>query len=138
MNKNNFVENELSLWKYFNEYAINKGYKVCTHNDSMMGRSTTAYTSDNFKPIMKFTLFGIPDLSYDFGIIVEDRNGNSILNGDTCGAYSLQASPNTDFEELQKRFKKMVKYVFSKYEVYSRENRLDFVFKGSKEERIKF
>lgn len=134
-----FRDNELLIWNLFDTYAENNNYNIIVHNDHHMGRGSLAYKGDDsFKPIITLHLFGIPGINYDFGIIVSDRNGNSILTGETCAVYTLNAPAESEYNELEERFGKILDYVFKKYEPYSKENRLDYVFNGLELERVNF
>ncbi len=73
-----------------------------------------------------------------FSISVKDRNGNFVLMGETVAIYSLSADDNTNYKDLSEKFKILINDVFEKYKIYSKENRLDFVFNNLEIERKSF
>ena len=126
-------------WDIFDMTAIAYGYKCNNHDDLYMGIGSMCYKADKFAPLIHLRI----EKGYKVGkeviiptsmnILVEDRNGNNILDGNVCGVYRLE-----DCDDFENKFTDMCKYVFDKYVVYSKDNRLDFVFNGYKEERIKW
>ena len=91
---------------------------------------------DRFKPI--FTIHAWPTVSpedYEISLFVQDRNGNSIITGETAAIYDIKSVHSEDFIQ---RVIEMANAAFDKYAVYSKENRLDFAFNGYETERREF
>jgi hypothetical protein len=125
-------KNEIKLWDRFDEIAKEFGYEISTHNNSTQGRGTYSFKSDKFVPMINIHLW-----HDSISIFIEDRNGNSILHGETCEICNLKYQEDS-FEEITIRFEKMCNYVFNKYKVFSKDNRLDFIFNEMKMERVNF
>lgn len=112
-----------------------KGYSVNIYEENevnSMGYGGWATKDDKYAIFFKLVEFSYPR---SFSIHAEDRNGNSILHGETVAIYSVSGKDNLSNEELLSRFKMALNDVYDKYKVYSKENRLDFVFNELKMER---
>ena len=126
-------------WDYVSSIADDYGYDCWHHNNVSQGIGTIMSKEDRFVPIINLGI--TPELVIDgkvvipaeISFIVEDRNGNSILSGETCAVHRLK-----DCEDFEVRLEAMCKYVFDKYSQYSRENRFDFVFNEYEKERIEW
>ena len=128
MYSKNFLEQEEIVEKIFDEYMSSEGYSVRIHDEDDLkyfGYGGYAIKEDKFALI--FNLRG-QVYPRGFSISVEDRNGNLVIMGETVAIYSMSASSETPKEEVKKKFKLMLEDIYNKYKVYSKENRLDFVF----------
>lgn len=131
MNKRQLSQTE--LWNKFNDSMFERGYRVFTHDDEDMGRGSVASKEDKFAPIFNLCLWGGEIAENFVSIHIVDRNGSSILYGDTVAIYSLVDTGDQKKNLLV--FSKMVDDACEKYGVYSRSNRLDFVFNEMKLDR---
>lgn len=126
-------------WDRFLDIAESYGYSCINHNDHAMGTGSILFKSDKFVPIIQLCIWqelktkGKVVEDGSISIHVEDRNGNSVLDGPTCAIHCLKDCP-----DLEEKFEKMCSYVFEKYSKYSKQNRLDFVFNELPEERIEW
>lgn len=114
--------------KIFCDFMKEKGLTAWEHDSIGSGFGATAFDKkDRFIPIFK--LYNLLS-SESYSIFVEDRNGNPLLKGNTAAIYSLDINENWTEEEIEKKFKIMLKDVYSKYGKYNKSNRLDFSFRG--------
>ena len=112
--------------KIFCDFMEEKGFSTWEHDDKDLGFGVIASNSnDKFIPIFELKNWHYPEAH---SIFVIDRNGNSILTGEIAAIYSLNIVENWNEEEIEKRFKTMLEDIYSKYEKYSKNNRLDFSF----------
>lgn len=123
----------LQIWDKFDDLMVERGYGILTHNDVSLGRGTVAYKDDKFSPLFELKIWGGEIAENFVSIFVTDRNGNTILGGETVAIYSL--NDVGDFEKNLSLFAKMFEDVYEKYSVYSKSNRLDFAFNEMKLER---
>lgn len=124
---------QIELWNKFNDLMFERGYSVFTHDDEYMGRGSVASKEDKFSPIFNLCLWGGEVPENFVSIHIEDRNGSTILNGDTVAIYSMVDTGDQEKNALV--FSKMVDDACEKYGVYSKSNRLDFVFNEMKQDR---
>lgn len=131
----NFQKQEKEIEKIFYNFMKEKGYSVLLHTEEdikYMGYGGIAVKEDKFAVFFELSGNVYPR---GFSVKVEDRNGNFVLTGETAALYSLSATPEMDIKELTEKFKILLNDIYEKYKVYSRENRLDFVYNELKEER---
>lgn len=135
IDRRNFLEQEQEIEDIFYDFMTENGYSVHFHRDEdikYMGYGGMAVKEDKFAPF--FSLSG-NIYPRSFSVFVEDRNGNFILTGETAAIYSISASPESNIKELKDKFKILLNDIYNKYKVYSKENRLDFVYNELKLER---
>lgn len=128
MNSKKFLEQEKAVEKIFDEYMSKEGYDVHIYDEEDLkyfGYGGYAIKEDKFAVI--FNLRG-QVYPRGFSISVEDRNGNLVIMGETVAIYSISFTSETPKEEIKNKFKLMLDDIYNKYKVYSKENRLDFVF----------
>lgn len=136
MNFEIFSKQEDMIENIFATFMEQQGYYVSLNQDESvkyLGYGGLAVHKDD-----KFSLmFQLNGNLYprSFSISVKDRNGNFVLMGETVAIYSLSADDNTNYKELSEKFKILLNDVFEKYKIYSKENRLDFVFNNLEMER---
>lgn len=136
MNFEVFSKQEDMIENIFATFMKQQGYYVKLNQDEdikYLGYGGLAVHKDD-----KFSLmFELTGNLYPrcFNVSVKDRNGNFMLMGETVAIYSLSAHDNTNYKELSEKFKMLITDVFEKYKVYSKENRLDFVFNNLEMER---
>lgn len=131
MNKRQLSQTD--LWNDFIDFMHERGYSVLSHDDEFMGCGSVASKEDRFAPIFNLHVWGGEIAENFISIHVEDRNGSAILTGDTAAIYSM-----VDIGDHQKNllvFTKMLDDAYEKYGVYSRSNRLDFVFNEMVQDR---
>lgn len=131
----NFMKQEKELEKIFYNFMKEKGYSVILHSEEdikYMGYGGIAVKDDKFSVFFELSGNVYPR---SFSVRAEDRNGNFILTGEMAALYSLSATPDMDMKELTGKFKILLNDIYEKYKVYSKENRLDFVYNELKEER---
>lgn len=135
MDIKNFIEQEQAVEELFYEYMTREGYSVRLYKDEdlkYLGYGGNAIKEDKFAVI--FNLRG-QVYPRTFSISVEDRNGNLVIMGETAAIYSISATSETTKEELSNKFKILLSDIYNKYKIYSRENRLDFVYNELEMER---
>ena len=122
--------------KIFCDFMKEKGFSTWEHDDKDLGFGVIASNSnDKFIPIFELHNWHYPE---SHSIFVEDRNGNSILTGDTVAIYSMDIDENWTENDILDKFKIMLEDVYSKYGKYDKNNRLDFVFNEMQMERKEF
>lgn len=128
--------NQINLIEdYFYGFMKEKGYSVNIYEEDdlkYLGYGGWATKEDKFAIFFKLVEFPYPK---SFSIHAEDRNGNNILHGETVAIYSISDKDNMSDDELLSRFKMALNDIYDKYKVYSKENRLDFVFNELEMER---
>lgn len=129
--------NQLNLIEdIFYDFMSNNGYIVSIYNDDesirYLGHGGDATKDDKFAVI-----FALSEQFYprNFSIFVKDRNGNSVIDGETVATYSIELKQEIANDELTNKFKVLLNDVYKKYKVYSKENRLDFVYNELEVER---
>lgn len=138
MNKDEFKKfiDQVNLVEdFFYDFMKDKGYSVNIYDENevdCMGYGGWATKDDKFAIFFKLVEFSYPK---SFSIYAEDRNGNNILHGETVAIYSVSGKDNLSNEELLGKFKIALNDIYNKYKVYSKENRLDFVFNELEMER---
>lgn len=131
MNQRHAVQTE--LWNVFNDFMAERGFHVLPHDDYYTGRGSVASKDDRFAPIFNLHVWGGEIADNFLSILIEDRNGCAILDGETVAIYSM---PDTgDREKNLLIFSKMVNDAYDRYGGYSKANRLDFVFNELKQDR---
>lgn len=124
---------QMKIWDEFDNFMSEHGYRVVSHNDQYMGRGTTACKDDKFVPVFNLHVWGGTIVENFVSIHIEDRNGNSILDGPMVAIYSM--SDTGDSKKNSLVFSKMLNDAYEKYGGYSKSNRLDFAFNEMKEDR---
>lgn len=128
-----FYKQADKLSEIFMDYMSDRNFSVSHHNDKYSGNGVTAsHKEDKFVPIFKLVNQPYPK---SFSIFVDDRNGNTILYGDTAAIYSIRAEENMSENEIIETFEKMLDDVYDKYGIYNKKNRLDFTFNELEMER---
>lgn len=135
---NNYVELAIEIFNKFNNHAEEYGYENIVDIDTEF-EASIAYKKDKFVPTIRLRVFySKTRIKYDksfISILVEDRNGNTMLNcNEIVGNYRVDIITEEDINILASRCINMLEYVFKKYSVFSRENRLDAVFNNIKQE----
>ena len=128
MYSKNFLDQEETVEKIFDEYMSKEGYYVRIYDEDDLkyfGYGGYAVKEDKFAPIFKLHGQVYPR---GFSISVEDRNGNFVIMGETVAIYFISVTSETSKKEIENEFKLMLDDIYNKYKVYSKENRLDFVF----------
>lgn len=118
----------------FENFFEEKGYRTYTHvRDKYLGTGSQAIHKDDdtFRPIFTLSVGIYPRY---LSIHVEDRNGNNVCSGNTAAIYMIDNIGDLD-ENVLNRYNKLLEDVYNKYSVYSRENRLDFIFNNLDEDR---
>lgn len=87
-------------------------------------------TRDKFQPIIKVIIFSF-NKKIDISIVVNNRNGNSIIYGDTVARYSMKAEykekmTEEEIKELDKRYRKMAKQAIEKWSKFNKENQIGY------------
>lgn len=126
-------ESQMRLWDWFDDFMEEHGYDVLVHNDEYTGRGSVAYRDDKFAPLFSLHVWGGEIAENFVSIHIQDRNGSSVLTGETAAIYSMVDTG--DKEKNLVVFSKMVNDAYEKYRGYSKTNRLDFVFNQMKEDR---
>jgi len=85
---------------------------------------------DKFQPIIKVIIFSF-NKKIDISIIVNNRNGNSIIYGDTVARYSMKAEykenmTEEEIKEFDKRYRKMAKQAIEKWSKFNKENQIGY------------
>lgn len=134
--KNKFLEQEKIVEDIFYDFFKSKGYFTRINDDiKNIGYGGIAVADDKFALI--FELHGFP-YPKSFSVSAEDRNGNFVVMGETVAIYSIIPDDNISKSELEEKFKTLLNDIYSKYKVYSKENRLDFVYKNMELERKEY
>ena len=134
--KNKFLDQEKIVEDIFDDFFKDKGYFTCINDDiKNMGYGGFAVTDDKFALI--FELHGFP-YPKSFSVNAKDRNGNFVVMGETVAIYSITPDDNISKSELEEKFKTLLNDIYNKYKVYSKENRLDFVYNDMELERKKY
>jgi len=122
------MEKITKCWNSIGKIGKKYGYNELVHNGFSLSHGSTFYKADKdkFAPIITFNIWG-----NEVSIHVQDRNGNTILTGETVAIHILK-----NCKDFEKKFNQMCGYVFDKYSKYSKQNRLDFAFNELQEERI--
>lgn len=134
-NREKFLEQEDIIEKVFFDFMIEKGYKVTINEGESIkyiGYGGDAIKEDKFAVFFRLVSNIYPR---SFSIFVEDRNGNSIITGETAAIYSIGSDDNADMKELEVKFKILLNDIYNKYKDYSKENRLEFTYNGLEMER---
>lgn len=84
-----------------------------------------------------YSVFPEPHIS----ILIENRNGNNNINGNNIAVYMMNVDykenmSEKDINEIDNRYRKMVKHSIEKWAVYNKENQLGYVV--DEEERLEF
>lgn len=111
-----------------------KGYSVSIYDENDVKYTNFggfACKKDKFSILFKLVEFPYPK---SFSIHAIDRNGNFILTGETVAIYSIYGKDDLSDQEVLSRFKIALNDIYEKYKVYSKENRLDFVFNELEQE----
>lgn len=135
IDRRNFLEQEEAVENIFYDFMKEKGYTVHFHKDEdikYMGYGGNAVKEDKFA--LFFSLHGNV-YPREFIVCAEDRNGNFVLMGEAAAVYGVSATPDTNTKELTDKFKILLNDIYEKYKVYSKENRLDFVFNELEQDR---
>lgn len=138
IDRRNFLEQEEALENIFYDFMKEEGYTVYFHRDEdikYMGYGGNAVKDDKFAVFFTLSADIYPR---HFSIFAEDRNGNFILSGERAAIYSLSATPDSDINKLKDTFKILLSDIYEKYKVYSKENRLDFVYNELETERKQY
>lgn len=111
----------------FCNYLKEKNYDVWNFDEENMKKGAFACKDDKFVPIIKLHNCWFPERH---SISVIDRNGNTIIEGETAAEYSLEIDEkdNNSIDEIAEMFEIMLNEVYLKYGNYDRNNRLDFAF----------
>lgn len=136
-NMKEFLEQENIIEDVFYNFMKDKGYSVSLYDEEdlkYMGYGGFAVTDDKFAIIFKLSNNPYPR---SFSVFAEDRNGHFAIDGETAAIYSisLDENPNINNDELKAKFEILLEDIYDKYSVYSKDNRLDFVFNEMKTER---
>ncbi len=134
-NREKFLEQEEIIEEIFETFMREKGYRVTINEgDSIqyLGHGGNAIKEDKFAVFFELVSNIYPR---SFSIFVEDRNGNSIITGETSAIYSIKPDDNVDIKELAIRFKILLNDIYNKYKDYSKENRLEFSYNELEMER---
>jgi len=115
-------QNTVDLWNIFNKKMDAAGYTVSVTQDipGMPDGSTCFINKDKWIPIIKLCIFG-----NDISIHVENRCGNSILNGTTVAIYKLTTKEAENLE-------KMMNYTIEKWNNYNKSN--PYIFTSGEDE----
>lgn len=135
INREKFLEQESIIEKVFFDFMVEKGYRVSINEgDSIqyLGYGGDAIKEDKFAVFFRLVSNIYPR---SFSIFVTDRNGNSIITGETVAIYSIESDDNADNKELVSKFKILLNDIYNKYKDYSRENRLEFSYNELEMER---
>lgn len=128
-----FYKQADKLSEIFMDYMSDRGFSVSHHNDKYSGNGVTAsHKEDKFVPIFKLVN---QIYSKSFSIFVDDRNGNTVLTGETAAIYSVNAEEDMSESEIIEIFEKMLNDIYDKYGDYCKGNRLDFTFNELEMER---
>lgn len=131
-----FYKQAVKINSIFDDFMKEKGFSVWDHNDSALGYGAIAsHKEDKFVPIFELKMWSYPRT---FSIHVIDRNGNSILTGETAAIYSLDIKEDMKEDTMISKFKTLVNDVYDIYGNYCRENRLDFSFNNLEMERKEY
>lgn len=111
----------------FCNYLKEKNYYVWNFDEENMKKGAFACKDDKFVPIIMLHNCWFPERH---SISVIDRNGNTIIEGETAAEYSLEIDEkdNNSIDEIAEMFEIMLNEVYLKYGNYDRNNRLDFAF----------
>ena len=111
----------------FCNYLKEKNYDVWNFDEENMKKGAFACKDDKFAPIIMLHNCWFPERH---SISVIDRNGNTIIEGETAAEYSLEIDEkdNNSIDEIAEMFEMMLNEVYLKYGNYDRNNRLDFAF----------
>lgn len=111
----------------FCNYLKEKNYDVWNFDEENMKKGAFACKDDKFVPIIMLHNCWFPERH---SISVIDRNGNTIIEGETAAEYSLEIDEkdNNSIDEIAEMFEIMLNEVYLKYGNYDRNNRLDFAF----------
>lgn len=135
MNQKKFIEQINILEKIFYEFMTDKGYSVNIYEEGdikYLGYGGIASKDDKFAICFSLVEHPYPK---SFSIFANDRNGNFALCGDTVAIYSINCEKELTNDKLKENFKLALKDIYDKYSVYSKKNRLDFVFNELEMER---
>jgi len=132
-----FLEQENIIEDVFYNFMKDKGYSVSLYNEEdlkYMGYGGFAVADDKFAIIFKLSNNPYPR---SFSVFAEDRNGYFAIDGETAAIYSIliDENSNMDNDELKSKFEILLEDIYTKYSVYSKNNRLDFVFNEMEIER---
>ena len=94
---------------------------------------------DKFMPIIDISYSVLPEPH--IAILVENRNGNDVINGNNIAVYMLNVEykekmSEKEIKEIDERYRKMVKHSIEKWAIYNKENQLGYV--EDEEERLEF
>lgn len=135
LSEESFIEQINVIEDIFYDYMTDKGYSVNIYDDedvSCLGYGGYATKDDKFAIFFKLVEQPHPR---SFSVFAEDRNGHFALAGETAAIYSVSVGENTTIDELKDKFNKLLNDIYEKYSVYSKENRLDFVYNELEMER---
>lgn len=128
------------LVEMFKTYMKERGYQIWLEETPNMGITHTASKEvDRYIPFFEFTYGNKSKYNTcTYAIVVYDRNGEEGLHGNSVAHYHLYTNANTSEEEIIRKFQKMLDDSYNKYFCYSRDNRLDSIFKNLKTEFIDY
>ncbi len=121
--------------------CLDENYKFWENNDpALEGYGFKFFgKEDKFMPIIDvgYSVFPEPHIS----ILIENRNGNNNINGNNIAVYMMNVDykenmSEKDINEIDNRYRKMVKHSIEKWAVYNKENQLGYV--EDEEERLEF
>ena len=121
----------------FCNYLKEKNYDAWNFDEENKKKGAFACKDDKFVPIIKLHNCWFPERH---SISVIDRNGNTIIEGETAAEYSLEIDEkdNNSIDEIAEMFEIMLNEVYLKYGNYDRNNRLDFAFNELEIDRKNF
>lgn len=121
----------------FCNYLKEKNYDAWNFDEENMKKGAFACKDDKFVPIIKLHNWRYPE-SHSISVI--DRNGNTVIEGETAAVYSLEIDEkdNNSIDEIAEMFEIMLNEVYLKYGNYDRNNRLDFAFNELEIDRKNF
>lgn len=131
-NRDKFLEQERIIEEIYYDFFKSKGYYTHINDDiETSGYGGYAVKEDRFAVIFELIIFPYPK---EFMISVKDRNGSQVIYGESAANYSYSPSDEVSDEEIKEKFQILLNDVYSKYKIYSRDNRLDFVYNNLKVE----
>ena len=135
LNKENFVNQMELVETIFYDYMTDKGYLVNINKGEevkYLGYGGYATKDDKFAIFFKLCEQNYPRT---FAVFAVDRNGYFAIDGETVAIYNLSISDDMTNYDIEEKFKELLKDIYEKYSIYSKENRLDFVYNEYEIER---
>lgn len=103
-------------WDYFDSCMRENGYRLIIHSgDPGLTDGTIAIKDDKYVPIIRFLVFRTHKDEYTFAIKVEDRNGDSVINGKTIGYIRFE-------EYTRENLKKAINFILETFGCYNANN----------------